>query len=174
MKGSRPCQVEWAAGAAGREATEQSSSTGSVKEKSEKVGESRVKVSFWIFACFFVWCWYVVSLFGFLLVSKDTQGASHLATCVFSRWAMKGMRLERRWPQPTTSTYGWWGEALMGKVFFFFGKTWAIWFHNMLDNWKSENECVESKWSQRMRKKRSYSWKLCRECLPFWSIFVCF
>ena len=38
--GSKPCQVEWAAGAAGREATEQSSSTGSVKEKSEKVGES--------------------------------------------------------------------------------------------------------------------------------------
>ena len=36
--GSKPCQVELAAGAAGREATEQSSSTGSVKEKSEKSG----------------------------------------------------------------------------------------------------------------------------------------
>ena len=34
--GSKPRQVEWAAGAAGREATEQSSSTGSVKEKIRK------------------------------------------------------------------------------------------------------------------------------------------
>lgn len=52
--GSKPCQVEWAAGAAGREATEQSSSTGSVKGIKKKWERVKQKFCFGFLFCFFV------------------------------------------------------------------------------------------------------------------------
>lgn len=118
MKGERPCQVAsccrcsrpWSYWAIFKHRFRE----GKIPKK---VGV-KVKVSFWIFACFFVWCWYVVSFgVGSCWFLKMPKG--RFCSCVFPgerwrEWGWKGGDLNvRLW-------YGWgkrpwWGSFFWGQ-----------------------------------------------------------